>query len=470
MVGFVLDDREGGPAAHAFAEDVAQLLAREGQPTHLFRLVPTPVHAPRLLHSLCSDGRPAAKLDRSAAETRPLQTSRNETPRLEPHELSACCEALAEQLVREAGRHGVRVLHAIGLDLPAAVARLVHRAKGLPYFLTPSAADLSRDEPQFANRARAALLAAREVVLFDEETPHELQERFDLGSEALRLRILPSGTDLATFKPLPRRERPRQAERLGGRAELRARLEGIDWTRSFVVLAVEPRGDRHGFERFLFALPELIRQQPQLQVVVVGEGGDPLTDGLRAALAGGRAELLHGVLSSSELCQPLVDHLGRLQREGRTESWWAAAARLEPERRVRFLGWVSRQEFAALLGMSDLFVLPASGLRPPSRMFHEALACGVLPVAGESSGIGAVARRIGEEISAEIASLCVLRNDAQPVREIEEKIGRIVRLRPELSERLRGLAEEAHDGRRLAAELRRLYALPAPAAAARAER
>ncbi len=232
-----------------------------------------------------------------------------------------------------------------------------------------------------------------------------------------------------------------------------------------MILAVEPRGDRHGFEQFLFAVPELLRQQPALQVIVVGHGEHPVTDGLRAALTAGRPELLHDVVKTSELCQPLVDHLERLHQEGRAEAWWSTASRLEPERRVRYVGWVSRPEFTTLLRLSDLFVLPGITVRPPSQMFFESLACGVLPLASELSGIGSIVRRIGEEISAEIASLCLLRIGVQPVREIEEKIGRIVRLRPELADRLRTLAEKSYDGARVAHELRSVYEQQPPRAA-----
>ena len=132
---------------------------------------------------------------------------------------------------------------------------------------------------------------------------------------------------------------------------------------------------------------------------------------------------------------------------------------------MRNVGWVGRPEFTALLRLSDLFVLPGITVRPPSQMFYEAMACGVLPLASELSGISTVARRIGEDISAEIAALCVLRIGVQPVREIEEKIGRIVRLRPDLSDRLRALAEAAYDGARVAHQLRSVYEQPPPRAA-----
>jgi glycosyltransferase involved in cell wall biosynthesis len=96
----------------------------------------------------------------------------------------------------------------------------------------------------------------------------------------------------------------------------------------------------------------------------------------------------------------------------------------------------------------------------------EALAGGVLPLVREATAASAVARLIADEISAEIASLCVLRAEAPAVREIEEKLGRMVRLRPELGERLRALAVRKFDGRQTAADLRRLYGERAVAARA----
>lgn len=449
MVGILLDGRELGPGAHAFAEDVAHLLARDGAPTHLFLLVPTPVQSPRLVHSIRRAGKPAARIEPA------LNPADLHTDSLDARDYATCTGALAEQICQHVSRHGISTLHAIGLDLPASVARLVHKRAGIPYFVTPRGSELYHDEPRFQSRARAALLDARGVIAFDEETQRSVESNFD--ARISNTRIVARGIDLDTFRPLPRRERAEVAAAMTGHPELDARLDGIDWTRNFVILAVEPRGDRHGFEQFLFAVPELLRIQPALQVVVVGHGEHPVTDGLRAALAAGRPELLHDVVTTSELCQPLVDHLERLHQEGRAEAWWSAAAKIEPERRVRYVGWVARPEFTTLLRLADLFVLPGITVRPPSQMFYEAMACGVLPLASELSGIGSIVRRIGEDISAEIASLCLLRIGVQPVREYEEKIGRIVRLRPDLSQLLRTLAEKSYDGARVAHELRSVY-------------
>jgi hypothetical protein len=98
-------------------------------------------------------------------------------------------------------------------------------------------------------------------------------------------------------------------------------------------------------------------------------------------------------------------------------------------------------------------------------MLFEALACGVLPIASERAGIDSIARPLAENISAEIASLCVLRSGLPAVREIEDKVGRVARLRPDLSVPLRNLAEAHHDGERTAAALRRAYTIESPAEA-----
>jgi glycosyltransferase involved in cell wall biosynthesis len=409
------------------------------------------------------NGKPAARVDPDVETPEEMHSSK-----LEPRELASCCNSLADQLAQQVARHRITALHAIGLDFPATVAQLLHKRTGIPYYVTPRGSELvGREDPRFQTRARAALLDAHQVITFDEETRRGLETRFDTRQGELKLRVLRRGIDLETFKPLPRRERAELGRKLMNRSGLRTRLEGIDWAHRFLIVAVEPRGDRHGFEQFLFAMPELLRLQPALQVIVVGNGEHPVTDGLRAAMAAGRPELLHDVVTTSELCQPLVDHLERLHQEGRAESWWSMAARIEPERRVRFVGWVGRSNFTALLRLSDLFVLPGITVRPPSQMFFEALACGVMPLANELSGITSIVRLIGEEISAEIASLCLLRIGVQPVREIEDKIGRIVRLRPELTDRLRALAVAQYDGQRVAADLRRVYEQSASAATTR---
>jgi glycosyltransferase involved in cell wall biosynthesis len=449
MVGLILDGRECGFAAHAFAEDLARFLARHDQPTHLFLLVPTPVQAPRLLHMVRRADRPAARVESGAL-------GHHVSLRLDEEATAIAADALAEQLARQIGLHRLTALHALGLDLAGRVAHAAHLRTGIPYFVTPRNGDLSRSDSRFRESAAAVVHKAHRVIAFDSIAPKLLQAH--LRTEPQRQSVIPRAVDLDTFRPLPRTKRPQRADMLLGRRDLQPRLEGIDWLRGFIVLAVESRRDRHGFERFLFAIPEMLRQQPALQVIVVG-AGDPVTDGLRAALAAGRAELLHDVVSTSELCQPLVDHLEWLHREHRAEAWWQAAARLEPERRVRFAGPVSRAEFVALLRSADLLVLPGDVPRPPSQMLFEAMACGVLPIASETAGIACVAESVAENISMEIASLCVLRSEPSTVREIEDTVGRVARLRPDLTVPLRALAEARHDGERMAVALRQAYTL-----------
>jgi glycosyltransferase involved in cell wall biosynthesis len=146
--------------------------------------------------------------------------------------------------------------------------------------------------------------------------------------------------------------------------------------------------------------------------------------------------------------------------EGRANTWWSNAARLEPERRVRFTGPVSREEFALLLGLTDFLVLPGQTERPTSHALVEALAGGVLALGTAPAGGESAARLIADEVSREIGSLCVLRGESPAVREIEAKLGRLVRLRPDVADRLRALAVRKFDGRQTAADLRRLYGEP----------
>jgi glycosyltransferase involved in cell wall biosynthesis len=256
---------------------------------------------------------------------------------------------------------------------------------------------------------------------------------------------------------------------LAARPELAARLADIDWARACIVLCVQHPGETEGFGGFLFSVPELLRQQPLLQVLVLSRGPLPAAiDRLRAALAAGKPELLQGVLQESERYQPLLGHLEQLHMEKRTEAWWRNAARIEPERRLRFLDALTRPEFARLVALADLVVLPGTRPRPTSHLPYEALAAGVPTVASAHSGMGPVAQLLADHISAEIASLCLLRDDAPAVGEIEEKVGRFVRLRPELGERLRALAVRKFDIRQTATDLSRLYAEPTRATVARA--
>jgi len=449
MVGFLLDGRERGPGARALAEDVARGLAYDGIQTHRFELVPTPVSSPRLLHSV-----------RRADAWMPMDATSDFTPAsatVPDDEIpDAAIESLASAVARASERAGIGVLHAFDTGLAGRVARSVRSRAGIPYCITPRARDLGGA----TETSRAILRGARHVILFDETAATAFAAAYapQANETPLRPRTVRRGVDLDWIRPTARPDRARVATRLAARPDLGSRLQGVDWMRACVVLVLHSGAEHDGIESLLFALPEVLRQQAALQVVVIttGETSDHL-DRLRAALASGRSERLHEVLLADERFQPLLDHLEHVQVQGRAGAWWSNAARLEPERRVRFTGPVSREEFALLLGLADFLVLPGQAERPSSHALVEALASGVLGVGAAPAGAGAAARLIAEEISGEIGSLCVLHDDAPAVREIEAKLGRLVRLRPEVADRLRALAVRKFDGRQTAADLRRLY-------------
>ncbi len=449
MVGFLLDGRERGPGARALAEDVARGLAYDGIQTHRFELVPTPVSSPRLLHSVHRADAWVPMDAETESAAAPLAT-------LETEITDAAIESLAGAVARASERAGIGVLHAFGAGLAGRVARAVRNRAGIPYCITPQARDLGTA----TDAARAILRDARHVILFDEAAATAFSTCYapQANETPLRPRTVRRGVDLDWIKPTPRPERARVATRLAARPDLGSRLQGVDWMRACVVLVLHSGAEHDGIESLLFALPEVLRQQASLQVVVVTTGEtSELVDRLRAALASGRSEKLHDVLLGDERCQPLLDHLEHVQAQGRAGAWWSNAARLEPERRVRFTGPVSREEFALLLGLTDFLVLPAQAERQSSHALVEALAGGVLGVGSAVAGAGAAARLIAEEISGEIGSLCVLEDDASAVREIETKLGRLVRLRPEVADRLRALAVRKFDARQTTADLRRLY-------------
>lgn len=462
MVGFLLDGRVRGPGARALVDDIARGLASEGLQTQCIELLPSPARAPRIARSVHHAGN---WLQREGASPDPDGAS---AAWVDADPGDDCVALLAGEVCRVIEAEGLSVLHAVGLGIAGRVARLVHERTQLPYCVTPRWNDILGDAAHATERDRDVLRQARHVVLFDEDMRRPLEAAFPgrPGESPLRVRLLRRGVDLEFFKPLPRVERRSAAQRLAQRPDLGSRLQGIEWERACVVLGVQHEGDNDGFEHLLFALPEVLRQEPTLVTLVVSFGEPAAAvDQLRAALAMRSAEALHAVLQASELYQPLVDHLDRLYADGRAESWWTHAARLEPERRMRFLGTVARDEFATLLGLADFVVLPGKDPRRSAHVALEALAGGVMPLVRESAAAAHVARTIADEISAEMASLCMLRAESPAVREIEDKLGRVVRMRPDLSERLRALAVRKYDARQTAADLRRLYGERATVAA-----
>jgi glycosyltransferase involved in cell wall biosynthesis len=459
VVGVLLDGRVRGPGDRALAEDVARGMASGGIQTHLIELVPSPGRSPRVLHSVRL---PHTWLRRpSAADPAPAAWLDGEVG-------AATIDRLAERVAQLVEREEIGTLHAIGCGLAGRVARGVQRRTGAPFCVTPRGRDLRTQEDTERAQVREVLHAARHVVMFDESWLHAIEAAFPVrvGESPLRLRVLRRGVDLELFTPVPRQDRGSAAATLGATGHLGTRLRGLDWDRACVVLCVQYGRDAEGIAQFLFAIPELLRQQPHLQVIVVQAGEAPFTlDRLRAALATGQPEILAEALQENELYQPLLDHLDRLHTQGRSRSWWEMAARLEPEQRWRELRDLGREEFARLLPLADLVVLPGLNLRCTSQLPYEALAAGVLTVARAHAGMESYSRLIGDEISGEIAALCTLRDDAPTVWELEDKLGRFGRLRPELGDRLRALAVRKFDARQTALDLQRLHGEPAARAA-----
>jgi hypothetical protein len=247
VVGFLIDGRVRGPGDRALAEDVARGMAGDGIQTHQIELVPTPAGSPRILHSVRSldEQRHAPREDDSAASGDAVPGRVDD----------ACVARLAEQVHQLVEAQSIGLLHAIGTGLAGRVARAVQDRAGLPYCVTPHAADLTGG-PEARDEARAVLRAARHVVLFEESWGPAVEAAFPAraGEAPLRWRILRRGVDLELFKPVPRQERRNAAARLAVRPELAQRLQGIDWERGCVALCVQHRADaeasRHSCSRF----------------------------------------------------------------------------------------------------------------------------------------------------------------------------------------------------------------------------
>ena len=182
-------------------------------------------------------------------------------------------------------------------------------------------------------RRRRALSAATRIITVSRFT--RLAMIADMAVDPAKIALIPNGVDTTRFRPAPRNQ------------DLAARLGLIGHT---VLLSVGRLTARKGMDRVIECLPDLLRENPALIYLIVGDGAQ-------------RCELRQ-----------------RAETLGVTHA-------------VRFAGAVPGADLPAYYGLGDIFVLPNRTLPNGDTegfgiVFLEANASGIPVIAGNSGGSG----------------------------------------------------------------------------------
>jgi glycosyltransferase involved in cell wall biosynthesis len=371
-------------------------------------------------------------------------------------------------IVRE---HGIRAIHANHTVMMPVVAQRVSEPTGIPYAVMPHGSALEfavKPDARFRGWGEAALRGASRVFVHGDEMRERVRTALP-GIEDLESRFvdLHLGVDTSQFKPAARSERPgrirslitaleeyprgrttAQTEQLRNALHpgledaallrafeaarpsdpklpdegLEARLAEVDWSRDPVLLYVGRLISTKGVHGVVIGLPLLLKELPDLRLVVVGHG--PLREPLEAmvwAMEHGDRDLMHRLIARGRLLEGSPEGEGGgaeltqaarfmewLETGGRLDEYWDAAQAHVRRESVLFTGYLTHRELSWLFPCCDAAVFPSVVKEAGPLVFLEAMASGAFPLGTYFGGMKASIDTIAGHIPAGGADLMKL--------------------------------------------------------------
>lgn len=351
---------------------------------------------------------------------------------------------------------GVLVNHAS--PLPQALAPVLRDA-GVPFAVKVHGSELEyalAEDDTLVAPAAAALGQAASVLVGSAHIERRTRELLGDASVEGRVAIVPPGVDLDRFRPVEQADSARREEharlvdelrtrcaaqtagrdrsqreqveqlvaRIGGDAEAASlllpalaqlhgsyeerhveqpaaeRIEAIDPVNTRMLVYVGKLIPQKGVHLLLAALPEVVAEHPNVQLVIAGFG--PLRDALEAMLTA-------MVRRDGAALDVLADRMGELSGEGGSAlphlrafldarrdagtlgSWLEQASRSRVDEHVTWLGLVDHGVLAHLFPLAEASVVPSVLAEAFGMVAAEAAACGCVPVVANHSGLASAA-------------------------------------------------------------------------------
>jgi glycosyltransferase involved in cell wall biosynthesis len=321
---------------------------------------------------------------------------------------------------------------------PAILARALSGAR-VPYAVKVHGSALEytvKPHPRFLPYAREGIASARGVLVGSRHTAESLWAALGDPGLPARTRLGPPGTEIATFKPLPRAaalarlttlaESLAEAPDGPGDDESAFSRDQPATARAVADLARGGVDDRlvtfvgklivsKGIDLLLLAWPLVLAEIPDARLVVIGFGAyreacerivEALAEGdmvvLRELAAVGRAEE-GGPRVPLRFATAFLDWLDTdAGAEGRDRYLRAAAAMRD---RVVFTGRLEHDEVADVLPACEAMVVPSTFPESFGMVAAEAAACGALPISAAHSGLAEVSRVLAAALPVPVADL-----------------------------------------------------------------
>lgn len=432
-------------------------------------------------------------------------------------EIEEYVERNVRVLLRVVEENGITALHANHSVLMSVVAQRVSERTGVPFAIFPHGSALEfavKRDPRFLELAREAFDAAGAIFTIGEEMRERVREALP-GVPGLEEKFcdLHLGVDTRQFEPIPRESRPAnlarlaeslegvprgrtaaQTQRLRDRlrpgmteeemsaafedaaafdgkspdADLEAKLASVDWTRDATLLYVGRLISSKGVQGVVAALPLLLRQRPDLRLLLVGHG--PLREPLEAmlwALEHGDRRMVEtiaargrhlegspeGEQEGTQLTQVAL-FLERLAARGELDAYFEAGrTHVRPDRAI-FTGYLTHRQLRFLFPCCDAAVFPSVVREAGPLVFLEALASGSFPLGTDFGGMRASIESIADALPPAASEAMRLSPDPErTVADIVRSVPAALELAEVHKEALYRVARERYDWSSVARKL-----------------
>lgn len=395
--------------------------------------------------------------------------------------------------------HPVDILHANHMLPQPTIAANVCPALGIPFIIYPhgSAIEYSvRGDARYLALVEEAIAASSGLIIGSEEVRQRLLQLYPRRRDELlgKSKIVGVGVDTALFAPVARGERREAIARFeercstrdlhGGKtraqgrelalqldngdveatqryreaydhstpdAEVIEKVGRIPWQEGKILFFVGALTVGKGLQSVLTALPEVLRQEPDTHLVIVGSGA------YREVLEA----LVHGLATENEtLVDKLTARGSDLDRTHLKGPWTDVAAYLrDPEQRavalgagpsladhVHFLGRLDHDLLRFVFPCVDVAVFPSVLPEAYPLVLMESLANGVLPAASDFSGFAEGLDNLVPDLGAARVDLMRLPvDDATRVTGIARRLAQLLSSTRDWSADLRAIAVRRFD-------------------------
>jgi glycosyltransferase involved in cell wall biosynthesis len=224
-------------------------------------------------------------------------------------------------------------------------------------------------------------------------------------------------------------------------ADLPQKLEEVDWDKEKILLYVGKLIAGKGVHDLFLALPELLKKEPNLRIVVVGESTyrEPL-ELLLYALSEGNSFLLESILRQGWALdereqKALASGQAYVEKIG-LETLMAWGRETRPIDRVLFTGYLKHARFSRIIPCADVTIFPSEIAEAYPLVLLESICAGVTPMGAYFEGLKDGVDSISEGLDEDIRECMRLRVG------VDEKVSQIVEKLPVLLAKAPGLSAQ----------------------------